>query len=606
MSLQVWLPLNGSLENLGLADTSQISTTNLSFSDNGKIGKCLTGYTGYFNIPSMTGKKQLSVAYWIRINTATSTQWLDAFRWYSTDGSTTYGSRNEFYNNSTRTGVWYKGGSLGDAGLTYTVGTWRHHAFTIDYETGEGKFYIDGVLKYTVSTVDTTHYLTGTNFMIGENGLDTSHNDLRIYDHVLSQKEVKELSKGLVAHYPLNDFVGNPNLVTGVIDGFHIGRNVSQAQRSNKAWGALSGGNGTITVAYDETAPVGSYVYKIEGNTSGNKDIAQYDSVNPFSLDTSKQYTMSAYYRGHGTCLLRMWDSTNDRQLNGQLLAFDTLGAWKRLSYTFYGPEAANGTNAVGFLFGITGIGETDICGMKVEESSAATPWIPNTQDDLYSAMGLDEGVVYDCSGYNNHGENTSCTVSSDSARYHVSTAFDETSYITLHNDSFPVILSNDFTLSMWIYSDDDGDRSLWFGNYGISGSGSFFGFEKNAANGVRFWWNNGSPDKNFATYITKSEGWVLLTLVKEGNVAKIYKNGVLSTTNTSDLYVSANLPSTATTFRLGADGRITGNTLFKGSMSDVRIYCTALSAEDIKELYETSVSIDDKGNFHAYEISEV
>lgn len=573
MSLQVWLPLNGSLENLGLADVGEIDTTNVSFTDNGKIGKCLTGYTGFFDMPYMTGKKQLSVAYWVKINTATSTQWLDAFRWYSTDGSSSYGSRNEFYNNSTRTGVWYKGGSLGDAGLTYTVGTWRHHAFTIDYETGVGKFYIDGALKYTASTVDTTHYLTGTNFMIGENGLDTSHNDVRVYDHILSEKEVKELSKGLVAHYPLNDFIGNPNLIQN----------------------GYGNTKGTTWIAEGCTLTVEDDCFKIV-STSTDKRI--YDNVSNV-WNSGEVYVVSFLARSDtdGAVI------NASRSIANFSPNFTLSTEWKQYSGTIASTEtAATGTLSIRLVTAST----VYLKLVKLEKGSVVTPWIPNVQDDLYSAMGLDEGIVYDCSGYNNRGENTGCIASSDSARYKVSTAFDGTSYITLHNDSFPVILSNDFTLSMWIYSDDDGDRSLWFGNYGISGSGSFFGFEKNTSNGVRFWWNNGSPDKNFATYITKSEGWVLLTLVKEGNVAKIYKNGVLSATNTSDLYVSANLPSTATTFRLGADGRITGNTLFKGSMSDVRIYATALSAEDIKALYEISVSVDDKGNFHAYEISEV
>lgn len=33
-------------------------------------------------------------------------------------------------------------------------------------------------------------------------------NDFRIYNHALSLKEVKEISKGLVLHYPLNQNVG--------------------------------------------------------------------------------------------------------------------------------------------------------------------------------------------------------------------------------------------------------------------------------------------------------------------------------------------------------------------------------------------------------------
>jgi hypothetical protein len=65
MSLQVWFPLNGTLENKGLSNVKMVSTDAPIYTDNGKIGKALS--TGGATMPAaMTAKvlnnKTVSIA----------------------------------------------------------------------------------------------------------------------------------------------------------------------------------------------------------------------------------------------------------------------------------------------------------------------------------------------------------------------------------------------------------------------------------------------------------------------------------------------------------------------------------------------------------------
>ena len=70
MGLQVWLPLNGNLENKGLADVS-VTNDGASIGDDGKIGKCYNFGTAksYLLIPkeSMTSATEATVCFWLKI-----------------------------------------------------------------------------------------------------------------------------------------------------------------------------------------------------------------------------------------------------------------------------------------------------------------------------------------------------------------------------------------------------------------------------------------------------------------------------------------------------------------------------------------------------------
>lgn len=93
-----------------------------------------------------------------------------------------------------------------------TVGDWNHLVFI--RKKGIGKyFYLNGVLVNSTTTTG-TQSTVGTNFSVGSsqtsntnasgNPLNGYLNDVRLYDHALSPLEVKQISQGLVLHYPLN------------------------------------------------------------------------------------------------------------------------------------------------------------------------------------------------------------------------------------------------------------------------------------------------------------------------------------------------------------------------------------------------------------------
>lgn len=161
--------------------------------------------------------------------------------------------------------------------------------------------------------------------------------------------------------------------------------------------------------------------------------------------------------------------------------------------------------------------------------------------------------------------------------------SFDGTNdYINITNVNYPNIFAGSFSICFWIYSDTDGSRDVYFGNYGLSGSGNWLNIEKNANNKLRFWWNNGSPDRNFTSYsILNSEGWTHVALTRFGNTIKIYKNGVLIESYTATL--SNNVPTTATMFVIGRDSRHSGDVMLSGKMNDFRLYDEALSPMQIK-----------------------
>lgn len=211
------------------------------------------------------------------------------------------------------------------------------------------------------------------------------------------------------------------------------------------------------------------------------------------------------------------------------------------------------------------------------------------------------DNIIFDSSGYENNGTLISApTLSTDSARYSKSISFDGADDgILIQNLQLSDIINSEVTYSFWIKPNGEtGKRSVFFGSY----SGISWSIEKTTGNLLRLYWN-GSPDETTTGATIADNIWQHICITKKGtNDVKVYINGEQKWTST----VAHNALTFPTTYRIGRDTRSGDNTPYKGLISDFRIYATALSAEDVIELYHTTASIDKQGNVYAGELKEV
>ena len=273
----------------------------------------------------------------------------------------------------------------------------------------------------------------------------------------------------------------------------------------------------------------------------------------------------------------------------------NVLGKWRKFSYTFVAPADGDYSKSMAwYIYGTSGgNGKMYLRHPKLEEGSVATPWCPNSSDELATTMGLNDNVEYDTSGYGNNGTRMGTfSWTSNTPKYMVSQVFNGTNN-AIQTPSLPSMISDkNYTIAVWIYKTVIGSKSYQT----IYGGPS--GFEIEARNGganeTKFVpWNWGKP---MASY--ELNEWNHCVFVHSDSDCKIYLNGEYIATGTA----KASNPSG--NYFVGAWNTATQQN-FEGNMSDFRIYATALSAEDVKDLYELGATIDTNGTLSTYEFTE-
>lgn len=210
MALQIWIPFIGdnSCSNQGIAGDLAV-VTQPTLINGGKIGTKAISSGQYKMSASQTAAvlndNAWSLAFWIYINaddgTSLSTKLFGGEdpRQYTTFLYPTVNDLHTSWYNDTN----YAGGTiLYDVLPSYT---WTHVAITFKQTDHFLTVYINGsaIKTFGLNSFNGSDYNKETTLF--DNTSVRYFNDYRVYDHCLSPKEVKEISKALVLHYPLND-----------------------------------------------------------------------------------------------------------------------------------------------------------------------------------------------------------------------------------------------------------------------------------------------------------------------------------------------------------------------------------------------------------------
>lgn len=588
MSLQVWLPLNGNFNNQGVYGNLNFTSTGTITDADGKIGQSKQFSSSNIIAPySFTLGSEISFCTWIYYTAFPSSSSND---WILHIGSTS-GYENAPFGISTyhATLLSVMIGGKYDANYAhgFSLNTWYHIAFT--YGDSIGKLYINGALVNTYNNLSGGTKLTGNKISIASNVANSSTkfkgrlNDVRVYDNCLSVEQIKEIAKGLVLHYPLdNNGWGQENLYTGSKDfsgtwvnngawtvSNEIYKGFTVKQKST-VWGGLAQNipcsNGDIfTISFYAKVQSGGRICSIHRSSLGNVTTGLTILDGNFILGTDWINATD-----DGTQWKRYWATI-------QIVSSE-------ITYLQWRIENSIADKTL------------YICGMKLEKGSMATPWCPAPSDTLYTTLNIGGTTEYDTSGFQNNGTRTGTfTYTNDTPKFNVSSTFNGTnSYIKTISNDWMVQGATEFTVNFWakattwptnggrlVSCTETGGFNLEAGN---SGYWRFPIHVYTAADLSSVAYKYDSKEIQISALI--ADAWNMITLVYNSTGTKTYINGQFHHTYTNTSY-GIHFNTNARLF-LGCEANTASPSTpyFLGQMSDFRFYYTALNADDIAELY--------------------
>lgn len=594
------------IKNQGLINDEFITSIDPTFSNDGKLGKCLE--QGQFDMSStMTSKilnnQALTICFWIYVNAEEGSK-----------GSTIFGNINNNVEFNNRKFSIFQYPTCNDLHLSWMNDAakafmmtpiykgvlpsyqWTH--VTITYHNPTMTVYINGIKKYTYSGVSNSSSFEYQTRVVWQNAY-RKLNDFRIYNECLSPRQVKEISKGLFCHYLL-----------GEVDGKIGGRNLIKNGKGNEKAGffknfpTVTDEYGEFTLKSKKTyATISLYdgfVYGCRDYPVGEKYTWSYDIMyTAWNFPTGSnrgEFWMGQRYTNapSGETATGAWRGVTRHILPVVGQNGCELNKWYHVKQTVTIPQQASSNvgqqNYISFYNSNANVEASftaRLKNVKLEKSSTATPWTSAPEDDA----SFYDNIIYDTSGYENNGsvtDSTCPTWSSDTPRYKGSYVFNgNNQYLKFQN---PITSSStDFTISCWVKFDDiTGNSTICTMRTAVGNGIALF----KIGNKIRF---DDNGQCTFSDYTISANEWIHVVVTRSSSCKKLYVNGILKqTVNTvGDMKLISNVGTIGASSQ-GGDGI---SNYLNGQLSDFRIYATALSDSNILELYQSSASVDNNGN---------
>ena len=465
------------------------------------------------------------------------------------------------------------------------LNSWYHIAVTVNYERKKVNLYINGTSLGEQNMASNLGDYGGVRpFTLGNLSgwwLDGYVNDFRLYNHALSQKEVYDLSKALVAHYTFNDILadGTENIFYNKIKGY------------NSAWEELLGEKHLGLPIYRNTV---TYLWQ-EGMTGRDNAGFYCEKAFDYLLEANpkqKYFQLSFWKRLIQPYTTSFWgylrvvheDEThtdiqwvldNSSQSNW-MKDENSLGKWEFITLKAKVPENKK-IKQIRYMYYYgrnASQGVCDFSGIQIELKDHPTPYANGTRVPmLRNEAGYDKPLT----------NALALTTDTNSGQYAMVFDPNKPTYIKTPLD---IVGDTDVSVAYWLYPRGG---AAFAGNilYNVMAAGidsshlsvSLYAYGRS----TKWLYSSGN--------CLKRNEWNHVVVTYSKDKRTLYVNGKK---NCED-EISGTFESrpNGNTLDIGADSSTVR--VFDGKMSDIRIYRSCLTEEDVENLYLTKGSIDNQ-----------